>query len=302
VTADRMAAFFERLGHRVVRTPSSHWYDARRGFLVSFPHHLLISPQPDEMRRLFRGLTAGVRYFAPDGAVGTASYMLTCRNRNYDLGDLSANTRSKVRRGLARCTVSRLTPAWVRQHGRDIDQDTLRRIRVPDPYPWDVYWRAVEQSDCVEIWGALTGTELAAYMVVVLAEGCASIMIARSGSDTLRNYPNNALLFSLVREMLGRPGIDQVLFGMGSFEDYQGVDEFKISMGFVRTSIRQHVVLHPLLRPALSSAIAGRVIDRLAAQRPDSEVWRKLRGLTATVRGHRAVSAPARPEAPIESR
>ena len=292
-----MAAFFERLGHRVVRTASSHWYDARRGFFVSFPHHRLIAPRPDEVRRLFRRPIAGIRYFAPDSDAGAPSYMLTCRDPQYDVGMLSTNTRSKVRRGLGRCTVTRLEPAWVRDHGREIDQDTLRRIKVPDPYPWERYWRAVEQSDCVEVWGALTGTTLASYMVIVLAEGCASIMVARSGSDTLRNYPNNALLFTLVREMLARPGIDQVLFGMGSLEEYQGVDDFKISMGFSRTPIRQHLVIHPLLGPALSSAAVGRLVERFAARRPDSEVWRKLRGLTATLRGDRATpGAAARPD------
>lgn len=283
MTADRMAAYFARLGHRVVRTQSSYWYDARRGFFVSFPHHCLFEPSRGELSALlYRRMAAGARYFSPPGTGGAESYMLTVRDRSYDLGHLSANTRSKVRRGLSRCKVDRLEPAFVQAHGREIDEDTLRRIKVPDPYPWDVFWRAVkDSSDCVEVWGALDGQRLVAYLVAVLAEGCASIMVARSASDALRLYPNNALIYTFVREMLARPGIGQVLFGMASLESYQGVDDFKLSMGFTRTPIRQHLVFHPLLRPALTSALVARLVARLAERRPDNEIWRKLRGLTA---------------------
>jgi hypothetical protein len=142
----------------------------------------------------------------------------------------------------------------------------------------------------VEVWGAVAGGALAAYMVAVIADGCASIMVARSSSEALRFYPNNALVFTLVREMLARPGIDQVLFGMESFETYQGIDDFKMSMGFVRTPIHQEVVLHLLVRPALRSAWVGRVVARLADRHPDHELWRKLRGLTAL-----ASTAPGAP-------
>jgi hypothetical protein len=290
MSADRMAAFLERLGHRVVRTPSAYWYDVRSRFYLNFPHHRWIEPDPGELSALFRRLPVGVRYFAPAGRAGVPSYALTCRDRGYDLAGLSANTRSKTRRGLARCRVERLEPAWVQAHGRPVNEDTLRRIKLRDPYPWDRYWGAVARSEGVEVWGAFANDRLAAYLVAVLVDRCCEIPVARSASEFLGAYPNNALLFTVVREMFGRADIDEIFFGVESLEDYSGIDDFKLSMGFTKTPIRQRVVLHPLARLALGNALVVKALGALARRHPQDERWRKLRGIVA-------LSAPA-PELP----
>jgi hypothetical protein len=276
VPVERMGAFLERLGHRVVRTPNAYWYDFYRGFYLSFPHHAHVTPDRGDLRRLFLGRAAGVRYVAPPESAGRASYALMCADRAYDLARLSANTRSKVRRGLSRCRIERLDPAFVRARGRQAHDDTLARIGVRDPYPWDTYWRAVEQSDCVEVWGALAGDTLVAYLVGVMAERCFEIMVARSLSEALRDYPNNALLYTVVQDVLGRPGMTSLWFGVESLEGAEGVDEFKLSMNFVREPVRQRIVLHPLLGPALRSRTVQRLVGALARRQPANEMWRKL--------------------------
>lgn len=278
-----MTKFFERLGHRVVQIESAHWYNAHRYFYASFPFHRLVKPGANELSRLFTGFCVGVRYFGPPEGLGRLSYAFLCRDRCYDLDLLSPNTRSKVRRGLKHCTVEQLEPKYVRMHGKAAHDDTLRRIRIRDPYPWEVYWQAVEESDCVEVWGALTGKDLAAYIVAILADGCCQIMVARSSSDFLRFYPNNALLFTVVQNMLSRPEMEQIWFGAESFEDVSGTDHFKLSMGFVKAPIRQRVVFHPLLRPALCNPLVIRAVCGLARRLPQSEFWRKLNGITPFV-------------------
>jgi hypothetical protein len=297
VPIERMGAFFQRLGHRVVQTPGASWYDFYRGFYVSFPHHAQVTPGRADLGRLFRGLALGVRYVAPPGrradapggradapggpeSAGRASYAMMCADPAYDLAGLSGNTRSKVRRGLSRCRIERLDPAFVRAQGRPAHDDTLARIGVRDPYPWDTYWRAVEQSpDCVEVWGALAGDELVAYLVGVLADRCFEIMVARSRTEALRYYPNNALVYTVVREMLARPGMESIWFGIESLEGADSVDEFKLSMGFVKAPIRQRIVLHPLLGPVIRSAPVMRLVGALAERQPQNEMWRKLRRL-----------------------
>jgi hypothetical protein len=275
-----MARFFASLGHRIIRTPSACWYDFYRGFYVSFPHARLVEPRREDLSQLFRRRALGARSFGPPDGEGRASYDLMLRDPDYDLDRLSANTRSKVRRGLARCAVERLEPAWVRERGRAIHDETLRRIGVRDPYPWETYWRAVEQSDAVEVWGALTDRRLVAYLVAVLADRCAEIMVARSSTEALRFYPNNALVYAVGHDLLGRSGIDAVWFGAESLEGAETVDEFKLSMGFVRRPIRQRIALHPLLRPVFRSRLVARGVAALAARQPRNELWRKLQRLS----------------------
>ena len=141
----------------------------------------------------------------------------------------------------------------------------------------------MKESDCVEVWGALIDKVLVAYLVAVLAERCWEILVVRSLSEFLRFYPNNALLFTVLRQMLSRPQIEQVFFGVESIEGLSSIDEFKLSMGFVKSPIRQRVVLHPLLRPALCNPLAVRAVCGLARRQPQSEFWRKLNGITAFV-------------------
>lgn len=283
MTSLPMADFFERLGHRVVRTESSYWYDVRRRFYLSFPHHRLINPGADELYPLFLRLNGGVRYSGPSESRGRLSYALVCRDRRYDVDLLSPNTRSKVRRGLKHCTIEQLDPDYVMTYGKPVHDDTIRRIRIQDPYPWDTYWRAVKESDCVNVWGALIDKTLAAYLVAVLAEGCWEILVVRSLSEYLRFYPNNALLFTALRRMFADPQVEQVFFGMESLEQLSSIDEFKLSMGFIRSPIRQRIVLHPLLRTVLCNPLAVRAVCGLARRQPQSELWRKLDGLTAFV-------------------
>src|SRR5262245_58469381 len=100
MSAARMAEFLERLGHRVIVTPGAWWYDARTRFYLNFPHHRLIQPDANELAGVFRRWPLGVRYFAPADTDGPASYALVRRGRDYNIDALSANTRSKTRRGL----------------------------------------------------------------------------------------------------------------------------------------------------------------------------------------------------------
>jgi hypothetical protein len=280
MSAATMAKFYERLGHRVVQTPSCYWYDVHPWFYLNFPHHRTVEPSASELSAVFRRMPAGVRYFSPADAPGQPSHAFVIRDRGYDLDTLSANTRSKVRRGLGRCQMERLEPSYVRDHGRAIDEDTLRRIHVRERYPWDAYWKAVAESEGVEVWGALAGGELVAYTVSVLADRACEIQIARSSSEALRFYPNNALLFSVTRDMLSRSSIDEVFFGVQSLDAGEGIDSFKVSMGFEKSPIRQRVTLHPVVRLALGNPVVHRLIGTIAGRRPESEFWRKLRAVT----------------------
>ena len=173
---------------------------------------------------MFRSRPLGVRFFAPPAGPGGASYALTCDDRAYDLGRLSANTRSKTRRGLARCTVERLEPACVRAHGREVHEDTCSGIGVARSVSLGHLLesrRAVRRaSRCGAPWST-------AALVAYLVAGAGRSLLRDPGgplasSPLLRFYPNNALLYTVVRDMFGRADIDRVFFGVESLEGSTG--------------------------------------------------------------------------------
>jgi hypothetical protein len=276
-----MAAFLERLGHRVIRSESCYWYDQASRFWLAFPHSQPIAPDRAELGRVFTATRSfGVRFVGRPEDPGRASYALMLDDPNYDLESLSANTRSKVRRGLKQCEVKRVDATFVRAHGQAANDDTLRRTGFTrDVYEWNRYWDAVAATPDVAVWGALREGQLLAYLVAVPVEGCADILVARSSDDGLRYYPNNALLFTATRDLLRLPGINRILFGLESLEAVTGVDAFKEAMGFTRRPIRQRIVFHPLAEPFARARLTAR-IARALARRPSAGVfWRKLEGL-----------------------
>lgn len=281
MSREAFAGFLERLGHHVVQTESCGWYDMKRRFYLAFPHSVPVSPSPAELRRVFsatRGL--GLRFVAPLDDPGRRSYALVVEDPAYDLEQLSSNTRSKVRRGFKACEVRRLDPALARARGREANADSLQRMRFDrDLYDWNRYWDAVEATPTAEVWGALRGRELLAYLVVLHVEGCAEILVERSSNSGLKHYPNNALIYAAVTDLIRRPEVDRILFGLESLEAVSGVDQFKLSMGLVRRPIRQRIAFHPLLRPVLNHPLVARGVRALARRRPESETWRKVEGL-----------------------
>src|SRR5512139_475504 len=165
MSVEHFTQFLTALGHRVVRTESAYWYDASRLFLLSLPSHQTIAPEREELQTLLRGGRVwGVRFPAPLDGPGKPSYQIVCDERGYGLERLSANVRSKVRRGLRRCEVTGVPFSELATHGLAADRDTLarqgRRVRL-NGRRWAQYWAAAATTRGMEGWGAFVSGELA---------------------------------------------------------------------------------------------------------------------------------------------
>ena len=283
VTGQAYAGFLQALGHRVVQTPTAHWYDASRWVAMSAPPNRVYAPAPDELRSVMRGLACiGVRFAAPLPGPGTPSYQIVCDNPNYGFETLSANVRSKVRRGLKRCRVEAVSCAVAATAGRQAHADTVgrqRRVGGLDGLRWERFWSAAAATPGIEVWGAWCDEDLAAFLVSVTFEDCVEFLLARSRSEHLGAYPNNALLFTVTEEMLGRRRVGRITFGLESLEAVGPLDQFKFGMGFRAEPLCQRVVLHPLVRTALRAAPVRGAFGRWAKRREDSVFWRKAAGL-----------------------
>lgn len=283
MSAADFANFLRTIGHRVVQTGSSYWYDAGRFFFLSLPSHELRSPSPEEFRTLWRsGLCAGVRFPAPLQGPGKLSYQIACSARDYSLESLSANVRSKVRRGLRRCEVGPLPFPEIARQGERAHRDTLER-QGRDAHvlsrSWDRYFDAAAKTPGMEGWAAFARGELAAFLVSVQFDDTVELLLARSRSDMNDAYPNNALVFHVVEEMLVRRRVRQVTFGLESLEDVESLDEFKFGMGFERVPLRQRVVFHPLLDAVIELPGVHGLLWRWAARARGSTRWGKAAGL-----------------------
>ncbi len=279
------SGFLSKTGHRVLHCGGVDWYEVARGFVLSLPSHRPLTPPQETLDELFaaRGIY-GARFPSPLDGLGKLSYQIVCDDPEYSLQNMSSNTRSKVRRGLRRCEVRPVAFDELARLGQQADRDTMvRQGREPRLLGerWDEYWRCAAETEGMEGWAAFVGDELAAFLVTVgFSDGPVEYLLARSRTDMLGSYPNNALIYACTEELLTRRQVAKITFGLESLEAVNRLDDFKFGMGFRAEEVRQRVVFRPALRRILSLQPVRSLLYRWGSERgPEGGFWRKGVGL-----------------------
>ncbi len=281
--AERFAAFYARAGVRVARSESAWWYEAAPRFLLALPSHRPVALQPGEAADLIRReKLAGLRYIATESEGGRPSFHLVCDTRDYGLDKLSANARSKIRRGLSRNELRRITGKELASIAGKAFVETMERQNRASTAAVDAWHRMLAAADsepAIEIWSAWHEGEFACYLIAVLIDDVCEFFQARSASHLLKHYPNNALIYWLTEEMLVRRGLREVTFGIESPEPVEELDTFKLQMGFRKKPVRQKVIFHGALAAAFAVAPVRRLLV-WAGSRPTADVrLRKAAGI-----------------------
>ncbi len=300
MSGEIFAEWLRRQGHHIYRTASSFWYDAGPRVLQSFPYHWVITPDRNEIRGLMlrHGIIA-LRYSTPLGFPdGKVSYHVVLRNP-YCLEMLKSQTRNGVKRGLGcfkfeQISFERLaTEGWVLQQDTLARQDRLRSMKQEE---WERICRAGQGLPGFEAWAATSNGELAGAVIVCRTEDVLSVPYAMSHSRFLCNHVNNALFFSVSREMLAREGVTSIFFTVQSLDAPSNVDEFKFRMGFEPKAVCQRVDFHPLVDPFITPSVHAWV-QRWLLRDPSNPLLAKAEGmLRFRVEGKRQIGEQAWPE------
>lgn len=239
---------------RVVETASCSWYNDYQQDRVyqSFPPHRLITPSRVELQEVFAQAPGALalRFAGPSDAAGSNSFVWV-RRAPYDIDQLSANMRSRIRRGLKRCDIRPVRFEEILAKGWEAHCDTAKRHgeSVPQSLGLD---EKLDDCPAYEAWGAFVGDRLAAYLVTLHVEDWAHILVNRSVTAYHKFYCNNALVFSVVKELLSRPSIAAVGYGGEGLVPSELLDRFKTSIGFSKEPVRQRIVLAPRVRPLIN--------------------------------------------------
>ena len=283
MTPDIFAEWLRRCGERVVRTESSWWHDGGFGVYQAFPYNWLIEPAPEELKHLFHKHRAlAIRYSAPvDSRRGIPSYHVTCEEPAYGFDNLSHWARKNVRRGLKNCTVQRIPVERFVAEGWALRSDTLDRQgrETGDTFEkWSRGFLLAAELEGFEFRGALVGEKLAAFLCTFRMGECVNMISQQCHRSFLKEHVNNALSFVVTQEMLSRPGVQSIFYGLESLDAPPSVDEFKFRMGYRAKPVHQCVVFNPLAAP-LVNGLSCRVLQALAGRRPANRTLSKAAGM-----------------------
>ena len=282
MTPKAFEEFLDRMGHRLIRTSSVTWFNPSPRVFTPTPPEVEVDPDTIEWSDLFRA-GASVARCASSTSKGVPSYRLIVDDRSYDFASLSSKSRNQTRRGLESCQVRNLELPWLAKHGLRLQFDTLQRQgRQPgrnlENY-WQRYCASAERASGAAAWGAFADDQLAAFLVGFQINTIFHIFVVRSSQQALRHYPNNALIFTVLRELMSRPDCTEVSMGYRSIQpDIESLDHFKEGLGFRRKLVNEYIRFSPgltriLRRPVLRAAV------RASALCKNSERMRKLSGM-----------------------
>jgi hypothetical protein len=280
MSPEEIAKFLEARGHRVVQTESCWWYNEyhQNRIYHAFPMHRLINPAREELAGLFQTLpkAVGLRFNGPVASGGHESFMWV-RRKPYDLNALKSKTRNQTRRGLENFEVKPIAWDELISIAREAHRDTLGRHRE-DGNGSLGFEVALGACPAYEAWAASIKGHLAAFAITLWVEDWIHILLQRSVTADLKLYPNNALIFATVSELLSRPGVNAVSFGVESLVSLDSLEHFKSGMGFSKEAVRQHFVVPRWVRPLLNP-VTGGSINLLTHFLPGNQRLQKVAGV-----------------------
>lgn len=253
------AEWLRGIGHRVIQSDTSYWYDQGPSVFQAFPYHWEICPTENELSKLFSEYHAvGLRYSTPlRSAYGAISYHTIMNKSTYQIDDLGKKTRKNIRRGLKTSVVMPISFSLLSEDGWSVRQDTLdrqgRSIKR-DQAQWRR--RCLKAGDLpgFEAWGAFIEKQLAAALITFQMDDTCYILEQYSVRKFLPENVNNAISYTVTKEMIAREPIQSIFYGLHSLDAPASLDQFKFHMGYSAKPVRQRVVFHPRLKPIFNKA------------------------------------------------
>lgn len=249
------AGFLAAAGHRVVHLEGIDWY-AYQGFMMPayLPH---ASPEisRDHARRLQAlARCPFVRWSEGFTAAVEGPWWYVIRHGPYSLQQCSANTRSKIRRGMKRLTVRRATLDEMREQGHAVciraaeRYDGVGVATVPRPEEFaDRLEAAAAYPEVVEYYAVFRGERMVAFAENHLQAQAAFWENIWYDPEALRDYSSYALTHVMLEDYLNRRGYRYVTDGSRSLYHQTRVQQFFIdNFGFTHQYARLQVVYGPV--------------------------------------------------------
>jgi hypothetical protein len=251
-------SFLEKLGQKIYWIDDIPFSASRPFFYWSLPRFAIYHLSHKKARRLMWNRALGVIYPTDEGMNRLIRFCV-CQGHDYDMKSLQSRTRTKTRRGLEKCKIRQVDWDLMRVKGLDINIEALKRQqrrsgRLDDFHWWDRQCRISAQFPDVHAWGAFVEGSLTAYVHVIIHDGIlikgklervANIAHFMSDSMYLKHYPNEALIYTVIKELLGTLNCAVVI--LGNTSDDPRLVSWKRHMGFQEESVPCRLLANPIL-------------------------------------------------------
>lgn len=258
---DEYIRFLEMLEQKIYWIDDVPFSAYRPFFYWSLPRFATYTINPKKAYRLLFSKALGV--VCPNNNNGNKIIRFcVCQHPNYDIKVLQPRTRTKIRRGIEQCEIRQVDWEKMRIEGLNINKEALKRQqrksgRLDNAHWWDRQCKVSSQFPDIIAYGAFVEGNLTAYVHVIIHDDVpmkgervrvANIAHFMSDSRYLKNYPNEALIHTVTKELIELHNCAYVM--LGNTSDDPKLTLWKRHMGYHEEPVSFRVLANPVLQVA----------------------------------------------------
>ena len=252
---------------------ADHAWETRAGgkMLIYFGPHLKENLSRADVRKMVRRRKAWGAVWNYAWDLDGPWYCYVCDTAGYDIDKIkSKNSRKTIRRSLERCTVRKVEPDWLAEHGYETHVSAAARyenFQVVSREEFARDLRALDADPGLLLYGVFVEQALAAYGIAREFGQTVRFSIAEFDPQYSQAKPMYALYYTLASECLNH-GFTDIDAGWRPFVHDTNIEEFFRRMGWRQAPCRIDLELAwpvrfllRLLRPfrePLRSVLPGR--------------------------------------------
>jgi hypothetical protein len=265
----------------VAGSENTLWVKHARFAMQRQPVFALHVPSKEEIADVFRRSHAALLSFAtkPSEEWVANSRLYLCTDPEYSIEKLAKGPRHDVRRGLSEFEIRFLDQTEVLRLGAQAYCETRARAGVSDGTPKAFAAEFGRPHPARRYLGAFKHERLAAFLLVTEVEDWISIG-GYSANEFRTLCPNNALLYYAVHHYLAERKFRVVNYGLSSIQavsNADGLERFKLKMGFESASVHRAFVVNPFLRP-FANRVSWSLVNGMLKLSPHNLMLKKAEG------------------------
>ncbi len=242
--------YFTETGVPFVSTGDRLWYSTGSKIYINLPCSGPITVGAEEKMALWDSGAVFLKYPVPPEMSGYSSYLYVVSDKLYGLDSLTHHVRKETIRALKKCHVDRIPIQEILPIAPEIIADThIRQGRQFDAGILKEWMQSIEaavDNPIFECWAAFVGSRVGAFRIDFTYRGGYYGDVLFNVKDLLKYQVMNALMFVSTEQVMKRPDIDHVSYGLRSiYGDKPSLNRFKESMGYVKIPISERIEVAP---------------------------------------------------------
>lgn len=236
-------------GKIVVELEDVSWMKYQGALIPAAAMPVYVHPSYSEAVRLIKQTGAlFMRYTTAPLEAHTNWWHIICRQYNFQM--VSANTRSKIRRGLKRLEITKVPPAWLANNGYDCHVTCYNRYKNASPLSHDQFRSfllSIHDQPFFEVWACFKDKQLQGYIICLVETNGVFLHTIDLTPDGLHNYATYAMIHRILENYVNGKGVP-VSNGSRSISHETEIQDFLRCFNFQREYAELHVIYRPDIR------------------------------------------------------